>query len=181
MKNNHCKECTVNLLNTGEDTCVKEICPCHALPEKAEVVIGVDFGYENNTVLPPHPQESKKKEWEELLQNKFTTNRNAHIGIPENEGLPLHKISKTAYKDLEDIIHQAITQAEARKVEEIRAEVAGLESQFSKKNNYNGNDIKTAEQHYGISAENWYEIIRLEEGAKRVIQEVLSIVTRFSK
>lgn len=54
--------------------------------------------------------QEEKLSWEERFDYKFTTNRNAHIGAPENENYQ-HIITKSATKDLKQFISQELTRA----------------------------------------------------------------------
>lgn len=47
-----------------------------------------------------------------------------------------------------------------------------------KNHRYDGNDIKTAEDFYGISADNWTEIIRLENGIDMGLGKVLALLSK---
>ena len=58
----------------------------------------------------PLNQAPESKEWEEEFDENFTTNRNAHIGIPENEGYQ-HILSKSAFNKLKELIATQISKA----------------------------------------------------------------------
>lgn len=40
--------------------------------------------------------------------------------------------------------------------------------------NYDGNNLRSAEDYYSISAESWSEVIRLEDGMNRIITDLLT-------
>ena len=61
---------------------------------------------------------------------------------------------------------------------ETRAERLKGEKKTSKNKKYDGNDLNSACDVYGIAAQNWAEIIRFEDGYNFALQEELSLVER---
>lgn len=73
-------------------------------------------------------------------------------------------------------IKELIKQIRNSDIERVEREIEQLTKKYSKKGNYDGNELHTAEDYYGISAENWNEVIRLEDGARSALSDVLSII-----
>ncbi len=69
-----------------------------------------------------------KEPWEAIVAKKFTTNRNAHIGAPENEYI--HIISKGAYKTMMELFASSRDAALAEAMKEVKNANTMLVSSF---------------------------------------------------
>ena len=76
------------------------------------------------------------------------------------------------YDDMESFI-KSLLSSERKTLAE---KVAKIRNKFRKFDNYDGNNLHSAEEHYSISAKNWDEIIRLEDGAQAALSEVLALL-----
>ena len=71
-----------------------------------------------------------------------------------------------------------LSESNLKVLEAVREEVSWIKKRANKKGNYNGNELRTAEDYYGISASSWVEIIRYEEGINKVLTEIDSNLTQ---
>ena len=118
-------------------------------------------------------QPTEQKEIRELTQMCEAFEEKWQDKGDERYGLAKHNntILNRQLDEIADMLSSAHTLGRQSVIEEVRK---WAKEEGRKQDKYDGNDLKTAEEYYSISAESWDEIIRLEEGMGTVINDLLT-------
>lgn len=93
--------------------------------------------------------------------------------IPQQgNGISLNAI----WDEIDSEIRRRLSEQEAQhkaELEEIKKKVYALKTDSK---NYNGNDLDSANDFYGVAANNWSEIIRFEQGINETVLKIWHII-----
>ena len=107
---------------------------------------------------------------------KFEENRPREVGKEKRYG----------YKNIEVNTIHTVTDWEFLKKDLISSQISLLEAELERKkgmmknitrDNYDGDDLNSAREYYGIWAITWDEIIRYEDGQSKVLEEDITYLT----
>lgn len=113
---------------------------------------------------------NKEKQMEKFDENQVTFKKILTNWGVYNEGLELEIL-----RHMEEILKKATSSKLLEHNRELYRKLEALKPRNNKKP-YDGNDLNSACDHYHIGADDWYEILRLEEGIERGLEKAQSLL-----